>query len=133
MARTPASAARRLSPPLNERGWRGPNSSSGMSTKASARATRQSTRSGAKPRLRGPKATSSATVSAKSWSSGKLEGQADALAHASWGLGADVAAVEEHAPARGFEQGVEVLGEGGLARAIGTYEGQYGTDGDVPW
>ena len=62
---------------------------------------------------------------------GKLEGQADALAHASRRLGADVAAVEEHATARGFEQGVEVLGEGGLARAVGAHEGQYGASGDV--
>jgi len=54
---------------------------------------------------------------------GKLEGQADALAYASRGLGVDVAAVEEYATPRGFEQGVEVLGEGSLARAVGAHKG----------
>ena len=68
MASTPASAARRFSPPESWNGTR--SAASAIPTARSASPARARASSGVAPRFSGPKATSSSTVGLKSWSSG---------------------------------------------------------------
>ena len=70
MASTPANATRRCWPPESSKGLRAAISSGLSPTMRRDRSTRLETSSSESPRLRGPKATSSATVAAKSWFSG---------------------------------------------------------------
>ena len=103
MARTPASATRRLSPPLNERGWPRPEFFQRHVHHGECASHEAIDALGSKAEVARPKGHIFGHGFGEELEFGKLEGQANALTHASRRLRVDGAAVEEHAAARGFE------------------------------